>query len=116
MKINHSSRVYPQSNILNKASSQAKISQTTEKLFWTPVNTLFCSSFLVIFLASTTAISSSIFSSFNPSLSLSTSVDKSEGNYYPTSLPWIKDESDCLNRGRTWNHGKCWDKEHDPMF
>ena len=116
MKVNHSRRVSPVLNILDKVSSQPKISQTRKKSFWTPVNTIFVGSSLVVLLASSSVIFTEIFSSFSPSFFLSESVDQSQEDYHPTSLPWIKDESDCLNRGRNWNQGKCWDQEHSPMF
>ncbi|NJL61859.1 MAG: hypothetical protein HC903_08520 [Methylacidiphilales bacterium] len=116
MKVNHSRKAYPVLNIFDKASSQAKISQARGKSFWTPANTIFVGSSLVILLASSTVIFTEIFSSFSPSLFLSTFIDGSQENYHPTSLPWIRDESDCLHRGRTWNQGECWDKEHSSMF
>jgi hypothetical protein len=115
MKVNHSQTVSPVLNILDKVSSQPKISQTRKKSFWTPVNTIFVGSSLVVLLASSSVIFSEIFSSLSPSL-LSAYFEKSQEDYHPTSLPWVKDESDCLNRGRNWNQGKCWDQEHSPMF
>ncbi|MBW4670464.1 MAG: hypothetical protein KME60_24365 [Cyanomargarita calcarea GSE-NOS-MK-12-04C] len=55
-----------------------------------------------------------MFSSF--ALSSSWSTTKDQDNFYPTSLPWIQDKSDCEYRGRTWEDAKCWDKEHSPTF
>ncbi len=78
--------------------------------FLTPVNTFFISSSLLVLVASSVGM----FSSF--ALSSSWSTTKDQDNFYPTSLPWIQDKSDCEYRGRTWEDAKCWDKEHSPTF
>ncbi|PHM11325.1 hypothetical protein [Nostoc sp. 'Peltigera malacea cyanobiont' DB3992] len=70
--------------------------------FWTPANILFLIGFLIIL----SACSYTIFSSLTP---LSRS-------YYPTSIPWIYDKSECEHTSRIWNDGKCWDSEHSPNF
>jgi hypothetical protein len=97
-------------------ANQKKSVNRTAITFWTPVNTFFVGSSLVILLASSTAMFSAIFSSFALSSSSSTFASKAEDSFYATSLPWIQDKSDCEHRGRTWKDGKCWDKEHSPMF
>lgn len=35
---------------------------------------------------------------------------------YSTAIPWLQNEADCLNTGRLWDGGTCWDAEHDPNF
>lgn len=35
---------------------------------------------------------------------------------FPTSIPWIKNESECKHTNRTWEDGKCWDDEHGITF
>jgi hypothetical protein len=35
---------------------------------------------------------------------------------YPTGIPWIDNEADCQNSGRTWQDNICWDSEHNPIF
>jgi hypothetical protein len=35
---------------------------------------------------------------------------------YPTGIPWIENEADCKNSGRSWQDNVCWDSEHDPVF
>lgn len=35
---------------------------------------------------------------------------------FPTSIPWIKSESECNHRNRTWQDDKCWDYEHGITF
>jgi hypothetical protein len=101
-------QTYPKQSYLKKAVYK------TGTTFWTPVNTLFISSSLLVLLASSAGIFSGMFSSF--ALSSSSSTNEAQDNFYPTSLPWIQDKSDCESRGRTWKDGKCWDQEHSPMF
>jgi hypothetical protein len=35
---------------------------------------------------------------------------------HPTSIPWIKEKSECEKTGKTWQDNKCWDSEHNPLF
>jgi hypothetical protein len=74
--------------------------------FWTPANTLFVIGFLIILSACSYTIFSFALSSLTP---LSTW-------YYPTSIPWIDDKSECEHTSRIWHDGKCWDSEHSPNF
>jgi hypothetical protein len=103
-RVDSSLQTYPKQSYLNKTVYK------TGTTFWTPVNTLFISSSLLVLLASSAGIFSGIFSSF------ASSTSEAQDNFYPTSLPWIQDKSDCEYRGRTWKDGKCWDQEHSPMF
>ncbi|MGL5083804.1 MAG: hypothetical protein ACRC8A_20165 [Microcoleaceae cyanobacterium] len=34
----------------------------------------------------------------------------------PTSIPWLKSQSDCQETGRSWQKGQCWDRSHDRLF
>ena len=74
--------------------------------FWTPVNILFLMGFLIIL----SACSYTIFSFALPSLTPLPTL------FYPTSIPWIYDKSECEHTSRIWNDGKCWDTEHSPNF
>ncbi|MEH2276013.1 MAG: hypothetical protein V7K40_14795 [Nostoc sp.] len=74
--------------------------------FWTPANILFLIGFLIILSACSYTIFSFALSSLTP---ISTS-------YYPTSIPWIEDKSECEHTSRVWHDGKCWDSEHSPNF
>ncbi|MCC5652495.1 hypothetical protein LC609_22270 [Nostoc sp. XA013] len=74
--------------------------------FWTPGNILFLIGFLIIILACSYTIFSFTVSSFTPVSS----------SYYPASIPWIYDKSECEHTGRIWGDGKCWDSEHSPNF
>ena len=74
--------------------------------FWTPANILFLIGFLIILSACSYTIFSFVLSSLTP---ISTS-------YYPTSIPWIEDKSECEHTSRVWHDGKCWDSEHSPNF
>ncbi|MEH2438354.1 MAG: hypothetical protein V7K25_29845 [Nostoc sp.] len=74
--------------------------------FWTPANILFLLGFLIILSICSYTIFSSVLSSLTPKSS----------SYYPTSIPWINDKSECEQTGRSWNNGKCWDSEHSPNF
>ncbi|WGV25704.1 hypothetical protein [Halotia branconii] len=75
---------------------------------WTPSNIIFLIGFLIVLLASSYAtfffILSSVTSTFTPT------------SPYPTSIPWIDNQSECRHTNRTWRDGKCWDSEHSPMF
>ncbi|MEH2067784.1 MAG: hypothetical protein V7K47_06395 [Nostoc sp.] len=70
--------------------------------FWTPANILFLIGFLIIL----STCSYTIFSSLTPIFP----------SYYPTSIPWIYDKSECEHTSRIWHDGKCWDSEHSPNF
>lgn len=74
--------------------------------FWTIKNILF----LIAILGIISASSYTIFS-----FALSSRAAKSKA-YYPTSIPWISDQSECENTNRTWSDGKCWDYQHSPDF
>ncbi|MEH2401733.1 MAG: hypothetical protein V7K18_00375 [Nostoc sp.] len=74
--------------------------------FWTPANVLFLIGFLIILSACSYTIFSFALSSLSP---ISTS-------YYPTSIPWIEDKSECEHTSRVWHDGKCWDSGHSPNF
>lgn len=71
-----------------------------------PVNILFLLLLVIIFLISTFTILNLVLSSFSciPS------------SPYPTSIPWINNQSDCERTNRNWYDGKCWDAEHNPTF
>jgi|GEM_PF-1070832 hypothetical protein len=79
--------------------------------FMTPTNTLFVSGLFLVFVASMVAIFSDLFISSFLSISANQSSD-----FHPTSIPWLKNKSDCEHTGRIWSSGKCWDNEHNPMF
>ncbi len=70
--------------------------------FWTPANILFFIGFIIIL----STCSYIILSSLTPIFPL----------YYPTSIPWIYDKSECEHTSRIWHDGKCWDSEHSPNF
>ncbi|MEH2329946.1 hypothetical protein [Nostoc sp.] len=74
--------------------------------FWTPANILFLIGFLIILSTCSYTIFSFALSSLTPTSS----------SYYPTSIPWIYNKSECEHTGRIWNDGKCWDTEHSPNF
>ena len=107
-------QVYSEEQRFSKESYQKKAVYRTGNTFLTPVNTFFISSSLLVLLASSVGMFSGILSSL--ALSTSSSTSEAENAFYPTSLPWIQDKSDCEDRRRTWKDGKCWDKEHNPMF
>lgn len=74
--------------------------------FWAPANILFLIGFIIILSICSYTIFSSALSSLTPTSS----------SYYPTSIPWIDDKSECEHTGRIWNDGKCWDSEQSPNF
>jgi hypothetical protein len=76
---------------------------------WTPSNIIFLIVFSMILSVCSFATFASLFSSFR-------SISNSSSSPSPTSIPWIFDKSECEHTGRTWEGGKCWDGEHNPMF
>jgi len=95
--------------LLGGLERRSKVRLRSEKglyPFWTPVNILFVIGFLMIIPACGYTIFSFVLPSLTP---LPTS-------FYPTSIPWIYDKSECERTGRIWNNGKCWDFEQSPNF
>ncbi|WP_414543634.1 hypothetical protein [Nostoc sp. CCY0012] len=74
--------------------------------FWTLSNSLFIIGFAIILSISTFTIFSFVLSSLNFTSTL----------YYPTSIPWIYEKSQCERTNRVWRDDKCWDYEHSPDF
>ncbi|MEH1922807.1 hypothetical protein [Nostoc sp.] len=74
--------------------------------FWTLSNSLFIIGFSIILLICSFTILSFILSSLNLTSTL----------YYPTSIPWIYDKSECEYTNRVWRDDKCWDYKHSPNF
>ncbi|MEH2051616.1 hypothetical protein [Nostoc sp.] len=74
--------------------------------FWTLSNSLFIIGFSIILLICSFTILSFVLSSLNLTSTL----------YYPTSIPWIYDKSECEYTNRVWRDDKCWDYEHSPNF
>ncbi|MDB9372829.1 hypothetical protein [Nodularia sphaerocarpa] len=71
-----------------------------------PVNILFLLGLVIIFLISSFAIFTFVWSSI-----YSTPISP-----HPTSIPWINNQFDCERTYRIWKDGKCWDLEHSPVF
>lgn len=95
--------------LLAGSERRSKVRLRSEKAlypFWTPVNILFIIGFLSILSVSSYTIFSFVLSSLTPISS----------SFYPTSIPWIYDQSECQHTGRIWHDGKCWDSEHSPNF
>ncbi|MBO3458095.1 hypothetical protein G7B40_034760 [Aetokthonos hydrillicola Thurmond2011] len=74
---------------------------------WTPSNIIFMIGFIIVLSVSGLTTLSFVFSS------LSYTYNSSP---HPASIPWLENKSDCQHTGRIWEHGKCWDYEHNPMF
>ncbi|WP_427160855.1 hypothetical protein ACQFX9_04295 [Aliinostoc sp. HNIBRCY26] len=76
---------------------------------WTTSNILFFVGLLAAFGICMYPILPALFS-------LASSIVRQGNVSSPTSIPWIFDQSQCEDTGRTWRDGKCWDKEHNPQF
>ncbi|WP_414574742.1 hypothetical protein [Anabaena sp. CCY 9402-a] len=76
---------------------------------WTPSNIIFLFVFFII-------LSVCSFATFSSLLSTFSSISNANFSPSPTSIPWIFDKSECEHTSRTWENGKCWDSEHNPMF
>lgn len=73
--------------------------------FWTPSRIAFSTVILTLFLVCGSCTVNSIVSLFFKPTSV-----------FPTSIPWIHEESECKHTNRTWEDGKCWDYEHGITF
>ena len=71
-----------------------------------PINILCLLGLLIIFLISSFAIFTFVWSSIYSIPTLP----------YPTSIPGINNQFDCERTYRIWKDGKCWDSEHSPVF
>ena len=71
-----------------------------------PINVLFFLGIVIIFLISSFAIITFVFSS----------ISSRTGSPYPTSIPWINNQFDCERTQRIWSDDQCWDLEHSPLF
>ena len=42
----------------------------------------------------------------------------SDNYFYPTIIPWLKDQEDCEHTNREWNdtEHQCLDHKHNPNF
>ncbi len=45
-----------------------------------------------------------------------TSSAQAEPTTYPTALPWVEAESDCVGKTRHWKDNLCFESAHDSMF
>lgn len=43
-----------------------------------------------------------------------TAADRTD--VHPTAIPWLQTQSSCIQTGRTWRDGECYDAEHSPDF
>ncbi|MBD2451444.1 hypothetical protein H6G76_30850 [Nostoc sp. FACHB-152] len=75
---------------------------------WNPTNCIFLLGAVVSLSTSSFIITSAVLSELS-------SIDLSPTGH-PTSIPWLNNKFDCQHTGRTWENGKCWDAEHNPMF
>lgn len=53
---------------------------------------------------------------FTTSSLVSSSLTSTSDSSFPTSIPWLHNQSECEHTGRSWRKGECWDSEHNPMF
>ena len=77
----------------------------TQGSFWTPTRITFSSAILALFIVCGSCTIKSVISLFIKPASV-----------FPTSIPWIQNESECKHTNRTWKDGQCWDYEHGMTF
>ncbi|BAY86246.1 hypothetical protein NIES267_57520 [Calothrix parasitica NIES-267] len=77
----------------------------TNRSFWTPARIALSTAILALFIVCGSCTINSIISLFMKPASV-----------FPTSIPWIHNESECKHTNRTWEDGKCWDYEHGMTF
>jgi hypothetical protein len=69
---------------------------------------IFFGMFLILFTFCSFTTFSVVLSCFTKLLATSSS--------YPTSIPWIDNQSECEHTGRDWHDTKCWDNQHSSTF
>ena len=74
---------------------------------WKPVNIIVITVLLILLL---TLLFSSLYGKQNPSPLLLVP------SQHPVSIPWISNQNQCENSGRTWRNGECLDFDHNPDF
>ncbi len=42
--------------------------------------------------------------------------NRTQAEVFPTGVPWLNSEAECLETGRVWHQQICWDQEHDVTF
>ncbi|MEO1762549.1 MAG: hypothetical protein AAFR83_11385 [Cyanobacteria bacterium J06629_18] len=77
----------------------------TNRCFWTPNRIAFSTAILALFIVCGSCTVNSIISLFIKPAAI-----------FPTSIPWIHNESECKHTNRTWKNDKCWDYEHGMTF
>ena len=79
-------------------------------LVWMPANIIVLTVFLILLLASLFSVLYGLQNMSPRPLGDGTSTK------YPASIPWISNQNQCENSGRTWRDGECLDFEHNPDF
>ncbi|AFY58886.1 hypothetical protein Riv7116_6558 [Rivularia sp. PCC 7116] len=73
--------------------------------FWTPSKIIFSSVILTLLIVCGSCTIYSVVSFLLQPVSI-----------FPTSIPWIHNESECKHTNRTWKDDACWDYEHGITF
>ncbi|MGB3650507.1 MAG: hypothetical protein WBA41_04750 [Rivularia sp. (in: cyanobacteria)] len=84
---------------------RSRIQAPGTNIFWTPSRIIFSTAILTLFIVCGSCTVNSIVSLFLKPVSI-----------FPTSIPWIHNQSECKHTNRTWHDDKCWDYEHDMTF
>ena len=84
---------------------RSRIQAPGTNIFWTPGKIIFSTAILALFIVGGSCTVYSIVSFFLKPASV-----------FPTSIPWIHQESECNHTNRTWEDDKCWDREHGMTF
>ncbi|MEA5553607.1 hypothetical protein VB713_21960 [Anabaena cylindrica UHCC 0172] len=74
--------------------------------FWTFGNILFLMALSFIF----------IVGSISTLFLMKSLIPKQSNSIFPTSLPWIQNETQCKRANKNWSDDRCWDSEHNPTF
>lgn len=74
---------------------------------WTPANIIVISLFFILLITS-------LFSVYYSAIKISSS--EVVVCQHPVSIPWISNQIECENSGRTWRGGECLDFHHNPNF
>ncbi|OLP15797.1 hypothetical protein BST81_24450 [Leptolyngbya sp. 'hensonii'] len=71
----------------------------------TPANVLFMTVMLGLFLAASTVVVAGVFN-----------LPIAGNKVHPAAIPWLKNQRDCEQTGRTWLNDRCLDYDHNPSF
>jgi len=87
---------------------QPRSTQKTHRSSPTLIQLLVLGFQVALFFAAIASIGYGLLLYLSPSLFSST--------FHPAQIPWLTTQDSCEQTGRTWQQGRCFDYDHNPMF